>query len=72
MNHDAYDDSYIRAILSGVKTVALTPLGAKTRASVIERLHEPPEDLLALDRDDLEELRAALAKLPRRPPPFTL
>jgi DNA-binding MarR family transcriptional regulator len=53
-----------------VKTVVLTPLGAKTRAAVIERLHEPPEELLALDRDDLEELRAALAKLPQRPPPF--
>lgn len=53
-----------------VKTVALTPLGVKTRASVIERLHEPPDELLALDRVDLEELRAALAKLPRRPPPF--
>jgi DNA-binding MarR family transcriptional regulator len=54
-----------------VKTVALTPLGAKTRAAVIERLNEPPEDLLELDREDLEQLRAALAKLPQGPPPFT-
>jgi len=53
-----------------VKTVELTPLGAKTRAAVIERLHEPPEDLLALDREDLEELRAALAKLPKGELPF--
>ena len=53
-----------------VKTVVLTPLGVKTRDSVIERLHEPPEDLLALDREDLEELRAALAKLPKSEPPF--
>ena len=53
-----------------VKTVVLTPLGAKTRAAVIERLYEPPEELLALDRDDLEALRASLAKLPRRPAPF--
>ncbi len=53
-----------------MKTVVLTPLGAKTRAAVIERLHEPPEDLLALDREDLEELRVALAKLPQKPPPF--
>jgi DNA-binding MarR family transcriptional regulator len=53
-----------------VKTVVLTPLGAKTRDSVIERLHEPPEDLVALDREDLEELRAALAKLPKRELPF--
>ena len=55
-----------------VKTIVLTPLGAKTRAAVIERLHEPPEELLALDRDDLEELRAALAKLPQQAPPFGL
>lgn len=53
-----------------VKTVVLTPLGAKTRATVIERLHEPPDDLLALDRADLEELRAAVSKLPRKPAPF--
>jgi DNA-binding MarR family transcriptional regulator len=53
-----------------VKTVVLTPLGAKTRAAVIDRLHEPPEDLLALDREDLEELRAALAKLPKSELPF--
>jgi DNA-binding MarR family transcriptional regulator len=53
-----------------VKTVVLTALGAKTRAAVIERLHEPPPELLALDRDDLEELRGALAKLPRSEAPF--
>lgn len=53
-----------------VKTVALTPLGAKTRAAVIERLHEPPEELVALDRADLEQLRAAVSKLPRKPTPF--
>jgi len=52
-----------------VKTVVLTPLGAKTRAAVLERLHEPPPELLALDREDLEELRAALAKLPKSEPP---
>jgi DNA-binding MarR family transcriptional regulator len=54
-----------------VKTVVLTPLGVKTRAAVIDRLHEPPEDLLALDRADLEELRAALAKLPKSELPFS-
>ena len=53
-----------------VKTVVLTPLGVKTRDSVIERLHEPHEALLALDREDLEELRAALAKLPKSELPF--
>ena len=53
-----------------VKTVVLTPLGAKTRAAVIERLHEPPAELVALDREDLEELRAALGKLPKSELPF--
>lgn len=53
-----------------VKTVVLTPLGVKTRAAVIERLHEPPAELLDLEREDLEELRAALAKLPKSEPPF--
>jgi DNA-binding MarR family transcriptional regulator len=53
-----------------VKTVVLTPLGVQTRAAVIERLQEPPDELVALDREDLEQLRAALAKLPRTPPPF--
>ena len=47
-----------------VKTVALTPLGAKTRAEVFERLYQPPEELLALDQATLETLRDALAKLP--------
>ena len=53
-----------------VKTVVLTAVGAKTRAEVVDRLHEPPAELLALDREDLEELRAALAKLPKSEPPF--
>ena len=47
-----------------VKTVALTPLGARTKAELFMRLHEPPADFLALDRDTLEALRDALAKLP--------
>ena len=53
-----------------VKTVVLTPLGVKTRADVIDRLHEPPPDLLALDREDLEQLRAAIVKLPKGELPF--
>jgi hypothetical protein len=32
---------------------------------VVDRLHEPPEELLALDREDLEQLRAAMVKLPK-------
>jgi DNA-binding MarR family transcriptional regulator len=47
-----------------VKTVALTPLGASTKAELFARLHEPPADLLALDRATLEALRDALAFLP--------
>ena len=53
-----------------VKTVVLTRLGVKTRAEVVHRLHEPPPDLLALDREDLEQLRAAIAKLPKGELPF--
>jgi DNA-binding MarR family transcriptional regulator len=47
-----------------VKTVALTPLGARTKAELFTRLHEPPDDFLALDRATLEALRDALAQLP--------
>ncbi len=54
-----------------VKTVALTELGAKTRTQLIERMYEPPDDLLLLDRASLEAMRDALAKLPEREPPFT-
>ena len=47
-----------------VKTVALTPLGASTKAELLARLNEPPADFLALDRASLEALRDALARLP--------
>jgi DNA-binding MarR family transcriptional regulator len=47
-----------------VKTVALTPLGASTKAELFTRLHEPPADFLALDRATLQALRDALARLP--------
>lgn len=47
-----------------VKTVVLTPLGASTKAELLTRLHEPPADFAALDRDTLEVLRDALTKLP--------
>ena len=47
-----------------VKTVALTPLGASTKAELFTRLHEPPDDLLALDKATLQALRDALARLP--------
>lgn len=51
-----------------VKSVVLTPEGAKTKALLIERLLTPPEDLVGLDRADLEKLRRALALLPEHPP----
>ena len=46
-----------------VKAVALTPLGAKTKEELLERLYEPPQALLALDRAALEGLRGALAQI---------
>ena len=51
-----------------VKTVVLTPAGVATKQMLVERLSEPPSDLLALDRDALEQLHAALALLPVHPP----
>lgn len=51
-----------------VKTVVLTPEGVKTKALLIERLSAPPEDLVALDRADLDRLHEALALLPPSPP----
>jgi DNA-binding MarR family transcriptional regulator len=47
-----------------VRTVALTPLGASTKAELFTRLQEPPADFLALDRATLQGLRDALARLP--------
>ena len=47
-----------------VKTVALTALGEKTKAELLRRIYEPPEDLTALPRPELVALRDALAKLP--------
>ncbi|HEY6317093.1 MAG TPA: MarR family transcriptional regulator [Acidimicrobiia bacterium] len=51
-----------------VKAVVLTEEGAKVRALLMERLATPPEDLVALDREDLEALHAALDRLPQHPP----
>ena len=50
-----------------VKSVVLTEEGAKTRALLLERLSTPPEDLVALDRADLEALHAAVGLLPPHP-----
>jgi DNA-binding MarR family transcriptional regulator len=51
-----------------VKSVVLTPEGVKTKALLIERLLTPPDDLVGLDRADLDSLRAALELLPPHPP----
>jgi DNA-binding MarR family transcriptional regulator len=50
-----------------VKSVVLTPRGAKTRDQVLEAMFEPPPELFELDHDDLVALRDAVAKLPATP-----
>lgn len=47
-----------------VKLVVLTPSGVEARQRLMDLMFEPPPELLTLDRDDLEALRDALAKLP--------
>jgi hypothetical protein len=51
-----------------VKSVVLTPEGVKTKALLIERLLTPPDDLVGLERSDLDTLGAALELLPPHPP----
>jgi DNA-binding MarR family transcriptional regulator len=51
-----------------VKTVVLTPAGQKMKVLLLERLGEPPPDLLLVERTDLETLRDALALLPEHAP----
>ena len=46
-----------------VKTVALTPAGVKMKSDLMEQYYEPPPELLTLDRDALEALRSALARV---------
>jgi DNA-binding MarR family transcriptional regulator len=50
-----------------VKTVALTPLGAKAKAELLARLSDPPAALVELPVADLATLRAAMAKLSPAP-----
>jgi DNA-binding MarR family transcriptional regulator len=47
-----------------VKLVVLTSNGAEVRGRVLERFFEPPPELLALNRADLEALREAASRLP--------
>jgi DNA-binding MarR family transcriptional regulator len=46
-----------------VKAVALTPDGAKVKAELADRLYDPPDEILSLDREALEGLRSALTKV---------
>lgn len=47
-----------------VKLVVLTSRGAKTRDEILRAFHEPPPELLALDRQELQTLGELLAKIP--------
>ena len=46
-----------------VKLVALTPKGERTKAELLEEFYQPPAELAALDRADLEKLLEILTKL---------
>jgi DNA-binding MarR family transcriptional regulator len=48
-----------------VKLVVLTRKGQRTKAQLEGEFHEPPAELGALDRDDLEALERILATLAR-------
>lgn len=45
------------------KTVVLTAEGQRAQAAALERLYDPPEQLTALDDDDLHTLARVLAKV---------
>jgi DNA-binding MarR family transcriptional regulator len=47
-----------------VRTIALTPRGVEVRRLILDKLFEPPAELLALDVATLEVLREHLEKLP--------
>ena len=51
-----------------VKSVVLPAEGVAVKQRLVEKLSEPPTDLVALDREALEQLRAALEHLPAHPP----
>ena len=46
-----------------VKTVALTPAGVRLKGEVTERMHQPPEEFLALSAEDLDDLLRVMEKL---------
>ena len=47
-----------------VRTIALTPRGVEVRRLVLDKLFEPPDELVMLDAVTLETLRDHLRKLP--------
>jgi DNA-binding MarR family transcriptional regulator len=47
-----------------VRTIALTPKGVEVRRLVLDKLFEPPDELVRLDAVTLETLRDHLRKLP--------
>jgi DNA-binding MarR family transcriptional regulator len=47
-----------------VKLVVLTSRGARTRDAILRAFHEPPPELLTLDRQELHALGEILGKLP--------
>src|ERR1700716_2989035 len=52
MNHDAYDDSYIRAILSGVKTIAMvgaSPVNVRPSYFAFKYLAERGYDMIPVN-----------------------
>jgi MarR family transcriptional regulator, organic hydroperoxide resistance regulator len=48
-----------------IRSVVLTPRGARLRARLVRAFYRPPRLLAGLARRDLESLRLASAKLPR-------
>lgn len=46
-----------------VKLVVLTPVGVRTRDEILAAFHEPPPELLALSREELEAMGEVLGKL---------
>jgi DNA-binding MarR family transcriptional regulator len=46
-----------------VRSVVLTAKGDQTRAELLEEFRQPPPDLAALDREDLDSLLRVLRKL---------
>lgn len=47
-----------------VKLVMLTDKGQRTRSELLEEFHQPPPEIAALNRKDLEALYRVLVKLP--------